>query len=482
MHWIKRIVMVCLLLGCFLIVEGQKFVSMEFLVSYSKQEIIAAAGIPAINDTDVYKIRYTSRDLDGNPDTLSGIIAVPVTENLDHPLLIYAHGTVASREAVPSRLSSEHFLVAIFGSLGYFSLGPDFLGLGDSKVFHPYVHADSEAWSCYDMIKAIRTSAEENEFFINNQNFIFGYSQGGHVAMALHRFMELENPDGYEVTASAPSSGPYSISEEMVEFTLGDEEYFSPAFLPYTALSYQAAYGNILENDDLSSFFIDEYVPDMIRFKNEEIDLFELNDLLINRLVANHGKSLPKMMIRESILDDIFNNPESPVSMALADNDVYDWSPQAPTRLYYCSGDDVVGPGNTVLADQVMNANGGADIGSLDLGADRNHTQCVPNALSLAIFFFDAYKNVTSSTLTPIENNELVIFPNPASDQLIISSGVNSTQSGTLQVIDITGQRMMQTSWNKNEAIDISLLMKGHYLVLLNTGTSTEVHRLVIID
>jgi pimeloyl-ACP methyl ester carboxylesterase len=461
-------------------VSSQEFISKEYLTSYDRQYIISNFGVPATNGTDLYKVRYTSTDLEGNPDTLSGLIAIPDTEDLSHPLLLYGHGTVGSREQVPSRLSGEHFLVAIFGALGYFTVGPDYLGLGDSKGIHPYVHADSEAWACYDMIKALRTSAEINDFNINEQNFIFGYSQGGHTAMALQRYMELENPDGYEVTASAPSSGPYSISEEMRNFTLGDEEYFFAAYLASTALSFEAAYGNILDERGLSSFFYEEYALEMEKYVNEEIDLFELNDRLIDRLIQDHGKSLPKLMVREEVLNDIFNNPNSPVAMALAYNDVYDWSPQAPTRLYYCMNDDQVTFTNSLVAEEAMKNNGGADILSLDVGPDLNHTECVPNALTLAIFFFDGFKNVTSSTYATANEKELVIYPNPASDVFYVQS--DAVTSGSVEILDISGRRLLTSDWNNGQSIDVSSLVGGHYVVLLNSGERIEVHKLIIND
>ena len=45
----------------------------------------------------------------------------------------------------------------------------------------------------------------------------------------------------------------------------------------------------------------------MEKYVDEEIDLFELNDRLIELLIQNHGKSLPKLMVREEVLDDIFH-------------------------------------------------------------------------------------------------------------------------------------------------------------------------------
>jgi pimeloyl-ACP methyl ester carboxylesterase len=460
--------------------SGQEYISSEFLTSYDRDFVIDNFGIPATNGVDLYKIRYTSVDLEGMPDTLSGLIGIPQTENLVHPLMLYAHGTVGSRESVPSRLSSEHSLIVIFGSLGYFSLAPDYLGLGDSQGVHPYVHADSEASACYDMIKAIRTSAAENDFLINDQNFIFGYSQGGHAAMALHRYMEIENPDGYEVTAAAPSSGPYSISEEMRDFTLGDNEYFFVAYLASVAISYQAAYKNILTEEGLSSFFKDEYAVEMEKYKDEEIDLFELNSRLINLLIQNHGKSLPKLMLRENALNDILNNPDSPIAKALAANDVYDWAPKAPTRLLYCKGDDQVVYTNSIVAEAKMKANGAEQVASLDMGTELTHTQCVPGAVNLAIFFFDSYKDVSSSIFTPELNHDYELFPNPAHDMVVIRNKSGYTTTGKITIMDISGRIITTRNAATNEPIAIDGLNMGQYLVMWETNKSVEVHRLII--
>ena len=462
--------------------HAQEFVSMEFLLNYDRQTIINDFGVPATNGVDLFKIRYTSTDLEGMPDTLSGLVAIPDTENLEHPVLIYGHGTVGSRESVPSRLSGEHVIVTIFGSLGYFTLAPDYLGLGDSDGVHPYVHAESEAWASYDMLKSIRTSVEENGFLINDQNFIFGYSQGGHTAMALQRYMETINPDGFEVTASAPSSGPYSISGEMKEKTLSDDEYFFVAYLAYVAISYEAAYGNILGEDGLYSFFKKEYADEIEKFRREEIDLFDLNDTLIDLLIANHGSSVPKFMILESRLDELLNDPQSNINLALKDNDVYDWSPKAPTRLFYCMSDDQVIYTNSILADSVMNANGGVDVGSLDVGSSLTHTQCVPNAITLTIFFFDGYKQVTTNTKSVASGHYFSIGPNPATDHIFIDREGFNNVDGMLTIYGMNGNILKREKATTGDPIDVSNLPSGQYLILWETDQSTEVHRIVLID
>ncbi len=461
---------------------GQEFLNMEYLLSYDRQTIINDYGIPATNGVDLYKVRYTSKDLVDQPDTLSGLVAIPDTEDMVHPLLVYAHGTVGSREDVPSRLSGEHLIAALFGSLGYFSLAPDYLGLGDSKGIHPYVHADSEALACYDMIKAIRTSAEENDFLINNQNFIFGYSQGGHAAMALHRYMETENNDGYVVTAAAPSSGPYSISGEMKDFTLSDEEYFFVAYLASVAISYQEAYGDIFSEEGLYSFFKPEYADEIEKYALEEIDLFELNQRLIDLLVKNHGKSIPKFMIQDKKLDEILNNPESPVNKALEDNDVFDWAPQAPTRLFYCMSDDQVKYTNSLVAEAAMVSNGAADVASLDVGTSLSHTECVPNAITLTIFFFDEYKSISSGTYLPQAYNEQFIYPNPANNYIIITNKNGEIKEGKATIMDLNGRIISRSVTRTGLPISVEGVASGQYILIWSSGEINEVHRLMIMD
>ncbi|MBK8042036.1 MAG: hypothetical protein IPK21_04855 [Haliscomenobacter sp.] len=157
--------------------------------------------------------------------------------------MVYQHGTAGSREAVPSRLSFEATIGLVGGALGYVSVLPDYLGLGDSDGFHPYLHAKTEASAAVDMLRAARQFAASATIALNGQVFVSGYSQGGHAAMALHRELETNLSAEFKVTASAPMSGPYSISGDMKSRLLSEEEYFYPGYPLYTMLSYNLAYG-----------------------------------------------------------------------------------------------------------------------------------------------------------------------------------------------------------------------------------------------
>lgn len=458
-------------------IHGQKIVSFDFLLSYAADELSNEFGVNANNDVDLYKLLYTSVDLEGNPDTLSGLVALPVTENLAHPILVYSHGTVGSREDVPSRLSGESFVVALAGALGYVGLGPDLLGLGDSNAeVHPYLHAESEAWASYDMIKAVKEQGDQYGIITNDQLFISGYSQGGHTAMALHRYIETESTDGYEVTAASPASGPYSISQEMKNFTLGDEEYFFVAYLANVALSYQAAYGNILTEEGLSSLYKEEYAQSMEKFANGELDLFDLNQELIATLVANHGASIPKLMLKEDRLDALLNDPDDPLNLALEDNDVYDWAPEAPTRLYYCSGDDQVVYTNSTLAASTMQANGATEVVAADLGANLDHGGCVPNALTLTLIFFTGYMETTTGINDVVEITSN-LFPNPSNGLMYLT---DNQEQGDIIVFDLFGKKVYEQAFFSGQSLDLQHLGRGTYILNWKTDNKVESHKVVI--
>ena len=78
---------------------------------------------------------------------------------------------------------------------------------------HPYCHAQSESDCGWSFVRAVVESSDELDINLNGKLFISGYSQGGHVAMA----MAMNDPpvsiqDDIELTAVAPLSGPYDLS------------------------------------------------------------------------------------------------------------------------------------------------------------------------------------------------------------------------------------------------------------------------------
>lgn len=460
----KRILCSILLLSCLLISKtstAQNLVSVESKGDISQFVLQLLVGPEAKYGISSYKITYTTTDIRGALDTASGLVSIPKNESIRFPLGLVQHGTVSGRDDVPSNLKGGYELGAGFSSAGYIVIQPDYLGLGESRGFHPYVHSDTEASAGIDMIFATKEFLEQQNVAYSDQLFVTGYSQGGHAAMAAHRELQANYSETLPVTAAAPMSGPYSISMATKARFLSDEEYQFPGYGIWTLMSYNEAYPLY---DSVAQYVKQPYATYAEAFYKEEITLDSLQSALIAELTANHGGSIVRFMFQDSIITAIANQPDHPFNLALEDNDTYDWAPTAPTRLFYCMADDQVAFTNSVLADSVMNANGAADLVAIDVLSTADHGDCIIPASLSTLAFFNQYANfsVVSSTKGIVELEGVNAFPNPTSGAIQLT-GI--PQRAQLQVFDMQGriQKNAVLTQGTND-LDIADLSQGVYL------------------
>lgn len=460
-------------------IDAQVLQSSTFLGHRSKQYLIDHFGLPLFtNGVNLYKVVYTTPDVNGNPSTASGLLCVPDVLTKKYPVLCYQHGTSSDRENVPSRLNGESDLPILFSGVGYLTVAPDYLGLGDSPGFHPYVHAETEASAAVDMIRAGREFAEQENVALNQQVFVTGYSQGGHAAMALHRKLETELSSEFQVAAAAPMSGPYSIGEIMRGLILQEAEYFFPAYIPNTIVGYQTAYGNLY--NDLTDVFKPEYAALIQKYIDEEIDLFNLNFSLILALQAQEGASIPVKMMKQTVVDAVMSDSLHPINLALKANNVYDWAPQAPTRLVYCMNDDQVPFANALLADSVMQANGAAEVLTYDPYPMGDHSGCVEPAVFYTVLFFSTHQQVEDlpTAATDVRINSLNIYPNPAYDIIHLDAQNSEAQ---LTISDGSGKIVLRRTIQPGDnAIDISNLRSGMFVLKVQSEKGISINKLII--
>lgn len=431
----------------FLTASSQQVTSSEYLLSYDQEYFNNDLGISFSKyGVDLYRINYTTTDLEGAVDTASGLVVIPQLEDLNLALLSYSHGTVGSRYEVPSYLSFEHTIAAIYSSMGVVTIAADYLGLGDNKGVHPYVHADSEAWASHDMMLAVKDflPAEMN-VQLDDRLILTGYSQGGHAAMALHRLIESETDT--EVTVSMPMSGPYSISTGMRDLLTSDEEYSVVAYLANTAISYQEVYGNIFPNGNIEEFFKPLYLGPINQFINEEVDLWQLDSILREMLIVNEGGAYPSKMVMDDILADILSDDNHPVNIALRDNDVFDWAPVADTRLLYCAGDDQVAFENSLIAKEKMHENGATQVEAINLNSAFDHTECVNPAATALVFYLLAFVEPTG--VDRVETGMFVVYPNPTSGRFTIELE-NDTEPVRIEIFNVQGERIYSINDTKS--------------------------------
>ena len=348
----------------------------DLLETRSAGEIASLASMLSLPDGVIpldfgvvkYRVTYTINYL-GLPYEVSGALFVPVDEagtavECAMPTHTYMHGTMFRRDDAPSYDGFEGELGFIMATGGAVCLMPDYLGLGSSdEVIHPYCHAESEADAGIGLLAAVEALQDELGLGLNGQHYVSGYSQGGHASMAMAKRMQ-EDPDaGFPLAAAAPMSGPYDMSGTQLPIGMAEEQYSNPAYLAYILLSWQQTYGNLYV--DLGELFQEPYASGITDFFDGETGGAAINDFLAGPTVD---------IVQPGAFDAIMAE-DHPFFLALQANDVYQWVPESPLKMYYCTQDEQVFYDNALVAEAWMNDNGAMAVSSLNGGA-LNHGGC----------------------------------------------------------------------------------------------------------
>ena len=438
--------------------HSQYLVSCVYLGISSSNVLSGATGLSLDYDVKMYKLTYNTVDTDSLPTIATGAFFIPTnTTCTDFPFAVYNHGTTLRKNDVPSNNNPEAIIGKVFSAGGYFVCMPDYIGMGDSPGFHPYVHAKSEATASVDMVRAAREYLNTTNFVDNNELFLTGYSQGGHACMATTKFINDENLQSeFNIVASAPCSGPYDLSGIMADTIISPTPYSNPGYIVYLLASYQLAYGNIFNSwSDVLYPPYDTIVPPFFSGNNTTLDMGLLNSLIPNQM---------SLLIRDTCLNNFINdsiNKNHPWWRALIDNDNYDWLPLKPLRMYYCTADEQVAYTNALNAENSMINNGALDVQAINMG-NNDHGGCILPALSSAFNWFQNLKtpcNVSSSINRNLISYE--VYPNPFTNEL----NVQFAEKVNLSVYTMDGKLLI----NKDDVQNIELVTsnwpKGIYII-----------------
>ncbi|QSE98633.1 alpha/beta hydrolase family protein [Fulvivirga lutea] len=345
--------------------------------------LIGLFGIPELSDLadqlnyDIvgYEVTYTTTYL-GEEITASGLVTFPETTD-PVPMLSFQNGTIASNDEAPTNNQSEFFTFSAIASTGYIFVIPDYIGFGaSSEYISPYHHAEYTGRAVIDLMKAAKELAVQEGYNFNGKAFLAGYSEGGYAAMASHKLMEEEQPEGFELIASAPASGGYDV-KGFQEYLFGLETYDNPYFLAFVALSYKTTYGY---DDPLSDLFQEPYatiIPDLFDGSNSGS---RINGQLTT-VIAD--------LIQPDILANIEDPRYSDFVNALNDNSLVNWQPQAPMFMYHGTADVTVPYQNSVDTYDKLIANGAnpESIQLIDLVGEDHNSGVAPYALAMLSVF-----------------------------------------------------------------------------------------------
>ena len=158
----------------------------------------------------LYRVYYESvvPEMDNQPTTASGLVAVPITSLDSMPILSYQHGTVFGNFECPSYPDSSmetKLMIAQYAAQGYIVIGADYFGLGVSKLPNGYLIRQSTEQACLDMLFAAKDVLSSLKIK-QGPLFLHGWSQGGWSNMTFLRKLESLNiPVMAAGTASCPA-------------------------------------------------------------------------------------------------------------------------------------------------------------------------------------------------------------------------------------------------------------------------------------
>lgn len=311
-------------------------------------------------DVTHYKVTYKTTYLD-EEIIASGLVTFPETTEA-MPMISFQNGTIASNAEAPTVNTQTFLTLSSVASAGYIFVIPDYIGFGaSSNLISPYHNAEYAGRAVVDLMRAARELASQEGYNFSGEAFLSGYSEGGYTTLAAHKMIEEETPDGFELIASAPSSGGYDV-KGFQEYFFSLDTYDNPFYLAFVALSYQSVYGY---DDPLSDLFQEPYASSIPALFDGSKNGSAINAQLTTNIAD---------LLQPDILANLDTDPKySNFVAALVDNTITNWIPVAPIYMYHGTADITVPYENSLDSrSQFIAAGASAELVTLTnlVGAD----------------------------------------------------------------------------------------------------------------
>jgi pimeloyl-ACP methyl ester carboxylesterase len=352
-------------------VENKNLVSANLLGSFTKEDLIKRAtdlfggsnANPLVlnliqtsivkSSIKAYKVIYKTKNWDGSEIQASGCLLVPQTTDA-LAMISQQHGTIRTDAEAPSNYgpSSEAYSIgSIFASNGFIISCPDYIGYGTSLKSgstpyetHPYEHRASLAQASLDMTRASVEFIKQEKINWNKKLMITGYSQGGFATMSLQKKIEEEFPTEFNLVASSCGAGAYNKTEFMKFLITKD----APKSIIYnsTFIWVTRVYDKVYKlNRPLTDYFKEPYATEIQK----------------NGLNADLKVGLNNIFT-DAFKKGVMDGTDTKFLDAVKDNDIFDWKPKTPTRLYHGDADPLVFYFNSETAFKAMTAKGATNI------------------------------------------------------------------------------------------------------------------------
>ncbi len=369
--------------------KSGRLVDNELVAEYSAKSI-TIQGLDAKYAVDVYRVVYETKDVEGNYIDASGIVSVPVKiSSSKSPTILYHHGTIYQNSRAPSEAYQKGASWVLPSYLGFITVAPDYIGYGESLgTLHPYLNAKVTASSSVDLLISAQELLKKLGVFTNDQLFLGGYSQGGGATLASQRLLEAEYKDKFSVTASSAGAGAYALSQELLDDAQEIVDNYDNFYItrPSNMGLILKAMDNAYQLNSLNDFFKAKYADVVNTIYDGKHSSVEIDNSLTHKASE---------LIKKDYLVKLLNGQKQPLINAFKDNDLFDWTPKAPTQLFHGRDDDWVRFSHAQTAYDQMLANGATNIQLVECSVANkqpaNHANCFLPYLFSSYQFFLKY-------------------------------------------------------------------------------------------
>ena len=369
--------------------EYSYFVSKKLEYSYDKEYIksmigpisgsipeVAGLASQVISDISIYSIVYKTT-IDGREINASGLVCVPLA-NGDYPVISFQNGTNTLNSNAPSVAPANFQLIGLVASMGYVVVVADYPGFGESaNLPHPYLVKEPMVQSLVDLLYTVNElpGVELPGLTIKNEYYLMGYSLGGWATLALHKELELNYSDDFNLKGSLCGAGPYNILlllQNMVDMPT----YHMPVYIAYILNAYKS-YDQFA--NPVSDILNEPYASRVSTLFNGTLGMNQINAQLTNSISD---------LLNPGFLTGFETSPQyASVRQALIDNSISGWKTNVPLRLVHGSGDTQVDPVSTEdIYSQMIAAGTSAEIIEKVI-VPGDHSDAAVPAIVQGIFF-----------------------------------------------------------------------------------------------
>jgi pimeloyl-ACP methyl ester carboxylesterase len=332
----------------------------------------ASSGLQALSgkakcDVQVKSLNFVTVGVNGEKTNSSGVMLVPAgaCANLAYPLVAYDRGTEVSKpRTLASPTDAETFsMIAFFAAQGYAVVAPDYLGFAKSNYsFHPYLHADTEASTTIDAIRAARVTAALQNIGLNGRVMVTGYSQGGHASAATQRAIERDVPGEINLVAASHGAPPLNLSGSLrLPNAIAGYQFF----VPFIVTAWQKTYGNVYTTPSQAfkapyASYIENLLPSPT--------LTYTTLITSGPLPGGTPDQARDALFQPAFLADTATNNNNGLYQDALKNDLLSFNPKARTQLCGGAGDPTVPPAvHKNVAQAGFTARGLTNVTSVDV-------------------------------------------------------------------------------------------------------------------